>query len=126
MAEKLMLDDLKVGDRVAVRRPICIGWSKHYRHGKYTVETITKITPRRAKFTTDKSEYEVRDINFYDPKDDAVWTENQKAIYFGESERMIKTLNDATIESIPDEKLYEIWSLLGKAIEIVASQGEKR
>ena len=68
---------------------------------------MTKITPKKTKITTDKSEYETKNTNFYNPTDESVWRENTLALYFKESKKIIESLNKAKTDQIPDEKLFE-------------------
>ncbi len=124
MPDKLNIFDIKIGDKVAIKKAIPIGWSSTYRNKLYKIETVTKITPKKTKITTDKSEYETKNTNFYDPTDESVWRENTLALYFKESEEIIESLNKAKTDQIPDEKLFEFLSLLEKAFAIVSKNNE--
>ena len=49
-------DTLKVGDWVGVGRKVSCGWNLSFRHQLITPAQITRITPKRTKFFTDKFE----------------------------------------------------------------------
>ena len=58
-------DTLKVGDWVGVARDVSCGWSSSFRHQLITPAKITRITPKRTKFFTDKfGEHDKREV-FY-------------------------------------------------------------
>ena len=59
-------DTLKVGDVVGVAREVSYGWASSFRHQLITPAQITRITPKRTKFFTDKfGEHDKREI-FYE------------------------------------------------------------
>lgn len=59
-------DTLKVGDWVGVVREVNYGWSSSFRHKLIYPAKITRITPKRTKFFTDKfGEHNKREV-FYE------------------------------------------------------------
>ena len=59
-------DTLKVGDWVGVARKVSCGWSSSFRHELIFPAQITRITPKRTKFFTDKfGEHDKREV-FYE------------------------------------------------------------
>lgn len=59
-------DTLKVGDWVGVARKVSYGWGSSFRHQLITPAKITRITPKRTKFFTDKfGEHDKREV-FYE------------------------------------------------------------
>ena len=59
-------DTLKVGDWVGVARGVSYGWSASFRHKLIFPARITRITPKRTKFFTDKfGEHDKREV-FYE------------------------------------------------------------
>lgn len=59
-------DTLKVGDWVGVAREVSCGWSSSFRHELIFPAQITRITPKRTKFFTDKfGEHDKREV-FYE------------------------------------------------------------
>ena len=59
-------DTLKVGDWVGIAREVSYGWGLSFRHQLITPAKITRITPKRTKFFTDKfGEHDKREI-FYE------------------------------------------------------------
>lgn len=59
-------DTLKVGDWVGVGRKVSCGWNLSFRHQLITPAQITRITPKRTKFFTDKfGEHDKREV-FYE------------------------------------------------------------
>lgn len=59
-------DTLKVGDWVGVARKVSYGWGLPFRHELIFPAKITRITPKRTKFFTDKfGEHDKREV-FYE------------------------------------------------------------
>ena len=59
-------DTLKVGDLVGIAREVSYGWGSSFRHKLITPAQITRITPKRTKFFTDKfGEHDKKEI-FYE------------------------------------------------------------
>lgn len=59
-------DTLKVGDWVGVAREVSYGWGLSFRHKLIFPAQITRITPKRTKFFTDKfGEHDKREV-FYE------------------------------------------------------------
>lgn len=59
-------DTLKVGDIVGVARGVSYGWGSSFRHKLIFPAQITRITPKRTKFFTDKfGEHNKREV-FYE------------------------------------------------------------
>lgn len=64
-------DTLKVGDWVGIARKVSYGWCSSFRHKLIYPAKITRITPKRTKFFTDKfGEHDKREI-FYECDDQA-------------------------------------------------------
>lgn len=57
---------LKVGDVVGIARPVRTGYYSQFRHLKIYQATITRITPKRTKITTDKFGDHDRHEKFYE------------------------------------------------------------
>lgn len=63
--KKIDKDTLKVGDLVGVGREVSCGWGSSFRHQLIIPAKITRITPKRTKFFTDKfGEHDKREV-FY-------------------------------------------------------------
>ena len=63
--KKIDKDTLKVGDFVGIARKVSYGWKSSFRHQLITPAQITRITPKRTKFFTDKfGEHDKREV-FY-------------------------------------------------------------
>ena len=59
-------DTLKVGDVVGIAREVSYGWGLSFRHELIFPAKITRITPKRTKFFTDKfGEHDKREV-FYE------------------------------------------------------------
>lgn len=59
-------DTLKVGDWVGIAREVSCGWGSSFRHKLIFPAQITRITPKRTKFFTDKfGEHDKREV-FYE------------------------------------------------------------
>lgn len=86
-------DTLKVGDWVGVAREVNYGWGSSFRHKLIYPAKITRITPKRTKFFTDKfGEHDKREI-FYEPDSNAV-KENHLAMMFDDFQRGVYELNE--------------------------------
>ena len=59
-------DTLKVGDVVGIAREVGIGYISIFRHDRIISATITRITPKRTKITTDKFGDHDRHEKFYE------------------------------------------------------------
>ena len=69
--KKIDKDTLKVGDWVGVGREVSCGWGSSFRHQLIIPAKITRITPKRTKFFTDKfGEHDKKEI-FYELDGDA-------------------------------------------------------
>lgn len=85
-------DTLKVGDWVGVAKKVSCGWSPSFRHQLITPAQITRITPKRTKFFTDKfGEHNKREI-FYEPDSNAV-KENHLAMLFANFQDGVYEIN---------------------------------
>lgn len=86
-------DELKVGDVVGVARKVSYGWKSSFRHQLITTAQITRITPKRTKFFTDKfGEHDKREV-FYEPDSNAV-KENHLAMLFDGFQCGVYELNE--------------------------------
>lgn len=86
-------DTLKVGDIVGVARDVSCGWSSSFRHQRIYSAKVTRITPKRTKFFTDKfGEHDKREI-FYKPDSNAV-KENHLAMLFDGFQCGVYELNE--------------------------------
>ena len=64
--KKIDKDALKVGDVVGVAREVGAGYISSFRHDRIITATITRITPKRTKITTDKFGDHDRHEKFYE------------------------------------------------------------
>lgn len=115
-------DTLKVGDWVGIAREVSCGWSSSFRHQLITPAQITRITPKRTKFFTDKfGEHDKKEI-FYECDGDA-GNENYLA-------KLFKCLSDGIYElselkrkdcigRISDEDLPEVAEHMKAIMEII-------
>ena len=120
-------DTLKVGDWVGIARKVSYGWGLSFRHQLITPAKITRITPKRTKFFTDKfGEHDKKEI-FYECDVDA-GNENYLAKSF-------KCLSDGIYElselkrldrigSISDEDLPEVAEHMKAITEILKKYKE--
>ena len=104
-------DTLKVGDWVGIARKVSYGWGLSFRHQLITPAKITRITPKRTKFFTDKfGEHDKNEI-FYECDVDA-GNENYLAKSFKGLSDGIYELSELKrldrIRSISDEDLLEV------------------
>ena len=120
-------DTLKVGDLVGIAREVSFGWGLSFRHKMIYPAQITRITPKRTKFFTDKfGEHDKREI-FYECDVDA-GSENYLAKSF-------KCLSDGIYElselkrkdcigRISDEDLLEAADHMKAIMEIIEKYKE--
>ena len=120
-------DTLKVGDWVGVAKKVSCGWSSSFRHQLITPAQITRITPKRTKFFTDKfGEHNKREI-FYEPDSNAV-KENHLAMLFAnfqdgvyEIEKLKRNMGLAVIS---DEDLLKVSDHMKAITEILQKYKE--
>lgn len=121
-------DTLKVGDWVGVAKKVSCGWSLPFRHQLITPAQITRITPKRTKFFTDKfGEHNKREI-FYEPDSNAV-KENHLAMLFAnfqdgvyEIEKLKRNMGLAVIS---DEDLLKVSDHMKAITDILEKYKEK-
>ncbi len=104
-------DTLKVGDWVGVAREVSYGWGLSFRHKLIYPAQITRITPKRTKFFTDKfGEHDKREV-FYEYDSEA-----EKETFLAKTFRAIENgifeltelKRNGRIERISDEDLPEV------------------
>lgn len=121
-------DTLKVGDWVGVAKKVSCGWSPSFRHQLITPAQITRITPKRTKFFTDKfGEHDKREI-FYELDSNAV-KENHLAMLFAnfqdgvyEIEKLKRNMGLAVIS---DEDLLKVSDHMKAITDILEKYKEK-
>lgn len=121
-------DTLKVGDWVGIARKVGCGWGSTFRHQLITPAQITRITPKRTKFFTDKfGEHDKREV-FYECDVNA-----GKECYLAKS---FQCLSDGIYElselkrtdrirTISDEDLPEVAEHMKAITEILEKYKEK-
>lgn len=115
-------DTLKVGDWVGVARKVSYGWNSSFRHELIFPAQITRITPKRTKFFTDKfGEHDKREV-FYECDSEA-----EKETFLAKAFRSIKNgifeltelkRNDR-IGRISDEDLPEVAEHMEEMMKIL-------
>lgn len=125
--KKIDKDTLKVGDWVGIAREVSCGWGSSFRHQLITPAQITRITPKRTKFFTDKfGEHDKKEI-FYELDCDA-GNENYLAKSFKCLSDGIYELNELKrldrIISISDEELPEVAEHMKAITEILKKYKE--
>lgn len=126
--KKIDKDALKVGDVVGIARKVSYGWGLSFRHQLIIPAKITRITPKRTKFFTDKfGEHDKREI-FYECDGDA-GNENYLAKSFKCLSDGIYELSELKrldrISSISDEDLPEVAEHMKAITEILQKYKEK-
>ena len=121
-------DALKVGDFVGIAREVSYGWGSSFRHQLITPAQITRITPKRTKFFTDKfGEHDKREI-FYECDSEAA-RETFLAKAFRDIQDGIYELSELKrndrIRSISDENLPEVAEHMKSIMEIIEKYKEK-
>ena len=121
-------DTLKVGDWVGIAREVSCGWGSTFRHQLITPAKVTRITPKRTKFFTDKfGEHDKKEI-FYECDGDA-GNENYLAKSFKCLSDGIYELSELKrldrIRSISDEDLLEVAEHMKAITEILEKYKEK-
>lgn len=121
-------DTLKVGDIVGVAREVSCGWGSSFRHQLITPAQITRITPKRTKFFTDKfGEHDKREV-FYECDSEA-----EKGTFLAKAFCAIKNgifeltelKGNDRIEGISDEDLPEVAEHMSSIMEIMEKYKEK-
>lgn len=121
-------DTLKVGDVVGVAREVSYGWNSSFRHKMIYPAKITRITPKRTKFFTDKfGEHDKREV-FYECDSEA-----EKETFLAKAFCAIKNgifeltelKGNDRIEGISDEDLPEVAEHMSSIMEIMEKYKEK-
>lgn len=113
--KKIDKDTLKVGDWVGIAREVSCGWSSAFRHQLITPAKVTRITPKRTKFFTDKfGEHDKKEI-FYECDVDA-GNENYLAKSF-------KCLSDGIYELSELKRLDRIGSISDEDLPVHWTHG---
>lgn len=119
---------MKVGDIVCVARDVSCGWSSSFRHQRIYSAKVTRITPKRTKFFTDRfGEHDKKEI-FYECDGDA-GNENYLAKSFKCLSDGIYELSELKrldrIRSISDEDLLEVVDHMEAMMNILKKYKEK-
>ena len=121
-------DTLKVDDIVGVARDVSYGWSSSFRHQLITPAKITRITPKRTKFFTDKfGEHDKREV-FYECDSEA-----EKETFLAKAFCAIKNgifeltelKRKGRISAISDEDLPEVADHMKAMMKILEKYKEK-
>lgn len=120
-------DTLKVGDVVGVSREIGIGYMSSFRHRRIIPATITRITPKRTKITTDKFGDHDRHEKFYEYNYNAE-KENELAEEFCQIRDGVYDIYEFKrkgLDRISDEDLPEVAEHMKEITEILQKYKEK-
>lgn len=121
-------DTLKVGDWVGVAREVSYGWCSSFRHELIFPAQITRITPKRTKFFTDKfGEHDKREV-FYECDSEA-----EKETFLAKAFCAIKNgifeltelKRKGRISAISDEDLPEVADHMKAMMKILEKYKEK-
>lgn len=118
---------LKVGDVVGIARPVRTGYYSQFRHLKIYQATITRITPKRTKITTDKFGDHDRHEKFYEYNYNAE-KENGLAEEFCQIRDGVYDLYEFKrkgLDRISDEDLPEVAEHMKAITEILEKYKEK-
>lgn len=119
--KKIDKDALKVGDVVGVAREVSCGWKSSFRHQLITPAKITRITPKRTKFVTDKFGDHDKYETYYECNSNAE-KENElaeKFVQFKESLWDIEIFRKGGLTRISDEDLPEVAEHMKAITEIL-------
>ena len=125
--KKIDKDTLKVGDVVGIARPVRTGYYSQFRHLKIYQATITRITPKRTKITTDKFGDHDRHEEFYEYNYNAE-KENELAEKFCQIKDGVNDLYEFKrkgMDRISDEDLPEVAEHMKAITEILEKYKEK-
>lgn len=121
-------DTLKVGDWVGIAREVSYGWGLSFRHRLIFPAQITRITPKRTKFFTDKfGEHDKREV-FYECDSEA-----EKETFLAKTFRYIQdgifelteSKRKDRIGKISDEDLPEVARHMKAMMKILEKYKEK-
>lgn len=118
---------LKVWDVVGIARPVRTGYYSQFRHLKIYQATITRITPKRTKITTDKFGDHDRHEKFYEYNYNAE-KENELAEEFCQIKDGVNDLYEFKrkgLNRISDEDLPEVAEHMKAITEILQKYKEK-
>ena len=121
-------DTLKVGDWVGIAREVSCGWGSSFRHQLIIPAKITRITPKRTKFFTDKfGEHDKKEV-FYECDSEA-----EKETFLAKAFCAIKNgifeltelKRKGRISAISDEDLPEVADHMKAMMKILEKYKEK-
>lgn len=118
---------LKVGDVVGVAREVGIGYMSIFRHDRIIPATITRITPKRTKITTDKFGDHDRHEKFYEYNYNAE-KENELAEKFCQIRDGVYELYEFKrkgMDKISDEDLPEVAEYMNAIMEVIEKYKEE-
>jgi hypothetical protein len=124
--KKTDLDTLKVGDKVYTLKPANLGWDK-FRYAYLSEETITKITPKRTKFTTNKGEYTQCNqpcLNPFVIPDEELKRQDKIARCFIKVVCLVDTLYRESISKYSDEELLTLAELVQPISDIITTHSK--
>ena len=121
-------ETLKVGDLVGIARKVSYGWGLSFRHKLIYPAKITRITPKRTKFFTDKfGEHDKREVCY--ECDSEAARETFFAKTFGDIQDGIFELTESKrkdrIGKISDEDLPEVDRHMKAMMKILEKYKEK-
>lgn len=121
-------DTLKVGEWVGVAKEVSYGWGLSFRHKLVFPAQITRITPKRTKFFTDKfGEHDKREV-FYECDSEA-----EKETFLAKAFcaikngifELIELKRNGRIGRISDEDLPEVAEHMEAIMKILEKYKEK-
>lgn len=120
-------DTLKVGDVVGVANKVSCGWGSSFRHQLITPAQITRITPKRTKFFTDKFGEHDKYETFYECNYNAQKENDlaEKFVQLKESLWDVEIFRKGGLTRISDEDLPEVAEHMKAITEILEKYKEK-
>lgn len=109
LPKPLNYDDVKVGDTVCYKVYVTYGWNFHYRHPKFIVTKVARITPKRTKIICEDGTELIRDKQNIYPVTDATELSTSLATMFSFCHRNNDILKDEVLAKLSQNDLRNVY-----------------
>ena len=120
--ERAYIEDLNVGDVIAVPYPVCKGWS-YFRYQRFEEHKVAIITPKKTKLVTDKGHEIKRGDFIYKPNEETErQTKVSKAFIFIKDflfDLTSPNYSKIEVRALKDETILKLYALMKEAWNLI-------
>lgn len=120
--ERVYIEDLNVGDVIAIPYSVFKGWS-HFRYQRFEEQKVARITPKKTKLVTDKGREIKKDNPIYKPSEE---THRQTKVanaysYIKDFIFDVNNPNYSNIEmrTLKDETILKLYALMRESRKLI-------